>query len=121
MDAARVNLTLPRPVDDLVAELAAVTGQSKSSVIASYLVWQLPQLRAWLDAYQGRRASPSAPTGDLPRSPMPPARQVSDRHDGLAQFSTPERRDEELTRQQRRALERESRKVEKAARRGKHT
>lgn len=111
LDTARVNLTLPRPVDHLVAELAAVTGQSKSSVIASYLVWQLPQLRAWLDAYRGERPSPSATGGSLPLSPMPERQVFQD--DGPARFNTADKRSEELTRQQRRALERDALKAQK--------
>lgn len=104
--AGRVNLTLPPPVDDLVAELATVTGQSKSAVIASYLAWQLPQLRAWLADYQSAR-----PAG------LPAAQVAPTARSRTAQESA----SEGLTRQERRALEREAQKDRKGSARGGNT
>lgn len=108
METARINLTIPAPVDALIAEMAAITGQSKSSLIASILTFQMPRLRDWLDSYQpgGRLLDYSIGGVDMPRAPF-----IADpKRSGPARLSTPEKRAQavrqDLTRQERRAQER---------------
>lgn len=108
MRTARVNLTIPGPVDDLLTEMAAVTGQSKSSLVASILTFQMPRLRQWLDTYRvSSDPTDFSLTGmDLPAAP----KQADPKRSGPAQHGSADKRAAELTRQQRRALEREEAK-----------
>lgn len=62
MDGERINLTVGGPVALAVAELAELMGMSKSAAVASYLAWQLPNLRAHLD----RLRASGAPGGPSP-------------------------------------------------------
>jgi len=58
MKSARVNLSIPGPVDRVLSQIADRTGQSKSSTIAAFLTWQMPRLRYWLRAYEGQDTGP---------------------------------------------------------------
>lgn len=73
MDGERINLTVSEPVARAVGELAELMGLSKSAAVASYLAWQLPNLRAHLD----RLRASGAPGGPSPGGSDPSVAPVS--------------------------------------------
>lgn len=115
METARINLTIPGPVDDLLGQMATVTGQSKSSLIASILTLQMPRLRQWLDAYQSGGYIIGMSGVDLPDAPS----MANPKRQGPARHNTAEKRSEalrqELSRQERRAQERREAKEKRRA------
>jgi len=83
-ESVRVNLSVPRSVDAVLDELAAVTGRSKASLVMEAVGYQLPAWQRFLDR---ARTGTIAPTRDERRD--------------LERRETPP-----LTRQQRRAAQR---------------
>lgn len=70
--SVRVNLTIPAPVHELMRRGAALSGLSVSGFIASWLVFDLPSLRAWLRQYHNVRAGELSFLGDPILSPVGP-------------------------------------------------
>lgn len=66
--SVRVNLTIPAPVHEVMKRGAGLSGLSVSGFIASWLVFELPALRAWLRQYHNVRAGELSFEGD-PISP----------------------------------------------------
>ncbi len=60
-ESVRVNLSVPRSVDAVLNELAAVTGRSKASLIMEAVGYQLPAWQRFLDR---ARTGMIAPTRD---------------------------------------------------------
>ena len=73
--SVRVNLSVPRPVDDVLAGLAQATGASKASFVMQALLWYLPELRGKLAQFNSQKG-PSVPferVERVKREPAPPA------------------------------------------------
>ena len=68
--SVRVNLTIPVPVHEVLKRGARLSGLSVSGFIASWLVFELPALRAWLRQYHNVRAGELSFEGDPLPSPI---------------------------------------------------
>lgn len=101
--SARVNLTLPGPVDELLGKVADATGLSKSAAIAAFLTMHMPGLKRWLATVDAPRPLVSPPL------PVATGRTASGR---LLKPARPLVRPV-MSRPERRQLEREQRKAER--------
>ena len=125
----RINLTVDERVDEVVGRYAELTGTTKSGAIAAWLVRVLPSMRQEVMSYE-RSESAYQRAGARPLSTAVGREDELDRQDEMRQIhekavakasaseaeggDDDEGSNEPLTRQQRRALERQE---QKAARR----